>query len=404
MKKRILFVMSDTGGGHRASARAIEEAIHALYPGQYETIIQDIWQGYMPWPINRIPQAYPWLTGPGLAFWKFLWTFSIWFRPHRLAIPLLSPLLETQVVRYFQQLQPDLILSVHPFMNHLVLKWLKKSGLAVPLVTTVTDMVTIHPLWICPGVSRCLVPTEAARRAAIELGMPAEKISVCGQPISLKFNRRMEDKQSLRRKLGLAPERPTVLVMGGGEGFGRVFEVSRSLAQALPQAQLLVVAGRNAALKAQLESVSWEIPTRIYGFVDHIPELMGAADLLVTKAGPGTISEAFSVGLPVLLYGYIPGQEEGNISYVETHRAGAYAEAPETLAGLATGWFSPGNPTLAEMAGQAARLAHPQAALSIATHACELLKEQPAQPEPLPLRSTWRDSRATRLALRVLRL
>jgi 1,2-diacylglycerol 3-beta-galactosyltransferase len=289
-------------------------------------------------------------------------------------------------------------------MNHLVLKWLKKSGLAVPLVTTVTDMVTIHPLWICPSVSRCLVPTEAARRAAIELGMPAEKISVCGQPISLKFNRRMGDKGSLRRKLGLAPERPTVLVMGGGEGFGRVFEVSRSLAQALPQAQLLVVAGRNAALQAQLESFSWEIPTRIYGFVDYIPDLMGAADLLVSKAGPGTISEAFSAGLPVLLYAYIPGQEEGNISYVEAHRAGVYAEAPETIAGLASGWFSPGNSALAEMAGQAARLAHPQAALSIATHACELLKEQPAQLEPHQLRSTWRDSRATRLALRVLRL
>jgi 1,2-diacylglycerol 3-beta-galactosyltransferase len=216
--------------------------------------------------------------------------------------------------------------------------------------------------------------------------MPAEKISVCGQPISLKFNRRLEDKRSLRRKLGLAPERPTVLVMGGGEGFGRVFEVSRSLAQALPQAQLLMVAGRNAALQAQLESVSWEIPARIYGFVDYIPELMGAADLLVSKAGPGTISEAFSAGLPVLLYGYIPGQEEGNISYVEAHRAGVYAEAPETIAGLASGWFSPGNSNLAE------------------THACELLKEQPAQPEPHQLRPTWRDSRATRLALRVLRL
>ena len=131
---------------------------------------------------------------------------------------------------------------------------------------------------------------------------------------------------------------------------------------------------------------------------------MGAADLLVTKAGPGSISEAFSAGLPVLLYGHVPGQEEGNISYVQENRAGAYAEVPETIAGLVAGWFTPGNPTLAEMAGQAARLAHPQAALSIATHACELLKEQPAQPEPRQFRSTWRNSRATRLALRVLRL
>jgi 1,2-diacylglycerol 3-beta-galactosyltransferase len=195
------------------------------------------------------------------------------------------------------------------------------------------------------------------------------------------------------------------MVMGGGEGFGRVFEITRSLARALPQAQLLVVAGRNTALQAKLEAIAWEIPTRIYGFVDHIPDLMQAADLLVTKAGPGTISEAFSAALPVLLYGYIPGQEQGNISYIQTHRAGAYTEIPEEIAGLISTWLAPDNPALAEMARQAARLARPQAALAIATQACELLvEEQPAQPEEVKTRSAWRDSRATRLALRVLRL
>jgi 1,2-diacylglycerol 3-beta-galactosyltransferase len=193
--------------------------------------------------------------------------------------------------------------------------------------------------------------------------------------------------------------------MSGGEGFGQVFEVTRHLAGTLPQAQLLVIAGRNAALQARLEAVAWEIPTRIYGFVDNIPDLMQASDLLVTKAGPGTLSEAFSVALPVLLYGYIPGQEEGNVAYVQAHQAGAYAEAPEAIASLISTWLTPGNPALAEMASQAARLARPQAALAIAAQACELLlAEQPTQLAGIKRHSTWRDARATRLALRVLRL
>lgn len=405
MKKRILFVMSDTGGGHRAAASAIEEAIHQLYPGRYETIIEDIWRNYTPWPLNRIPGCYPWLTGPGLPLWKLLWAISVRFQPHHLVVPLLSPLLEQRMVHHFKDLQPDLVISVHPFMNHLVLGWLKRSGLAAPLVTVVTDMVTIHPLWICPGVSRCLVPTEAARRAAIELGMPADKVAIGGQPISLKFSRRPAAKSRLRRELGLDPARPVILVMGGAEGFGRVFEITRSLATTLPQIQLLVVAGRNTSLQTRLEAVTWEIPTRIYGFTNCIPDLMQVADLLVTKAGPGTISEAFSASLPVLLYGYIPGQEHGNVSYIQAHQAGAYAETPEEIATLVSTWLTPGNSALAEMAGQAGRLARPEAALTIASQACELLaEEQSNQPEKINAPSTWRNSRATRLALRVLRL
>src|SRR5262245_49858023 len=128
MKRRILFVMSDTGGGHRAAAQAIEEAIQQLYPEQYETVIEDIWQRYMPWPINRIPKAYPWLTGPGLPVWRLLWALSTRPRLHDLTIPLLSFLLEGQIIRYFKQLQPDLVISVHPLMNHLVRQWLQKSG------------------------------------------------------------------------------------------------------------------------------------------------------------------------------------------------------------------------------------------------------------------------------------
>ena len=152
------------------------------------------------------------------------------------------------------------------------------------------------------------------------------------------------------------------------------------MAQTAPQAQLLIVSGRNKDLKQRLENTAWEIPTRIYGFVDNMPELMAAADLLITKAGPGTISEAFVAGLPIIISGYIPGQEEGNVTYVQEHSAGVYAETPEKIAQLVLTWFDPANNTLQLMAQKAAGLARPNASLIIAKRICSLMAEtQPVQ-------------------------
>jgi 1,2-diacylglycerol 3-beta-galactosyltransferase len=185
--------------------------------------------------------------------------------------------------------------------------------------------------------------------------------------------------------------RPTVLLMGGGEGRGPVLEIARSLAQGVPQAQLLIVTGRNKRLKAKLEAIKWEIPTRVYGFVDNMPALMGAADLLLTKAGPGTLSEAFIAGLPVLIYGYLPGQEAGNVAYVRQHGAGAFADTPSEIMGLVQHWLNPAENSLEQMARNARGLARPDASAAIAQELCSLLGDTiAAQPDvdrgrkPLP--------------------
>ncbi|MCA9981585.1 MAG: glycosyltransferase, partial [Anaerolineales bacterium] len=201
-----------------------------------------------------------------------------------------------------------------------------------------------------------------------------------------KFAASNRDKATVRRQLGLLTERYTIMVMGGGEGFGKIYKVARHIARQAPQAQLIIVAGRNRALKHKLEAVTWEIPTRIYGFVDNMPDLMRASDVLVTKAGPGTISEAFIAGLPPIIFGCIPGQEVGNVEYVQKHNAGAYAEEPEKIARLVQTWLDPQNDALNQMAANAARLARPKAALDIAHEASHLLEKKStlsAPPKPL---------------------
>lgn len=368
--KKILFLISDTGGGHRAAARAIEEAIEYLHPGQYESIIVDVWKEHMVWPIRLVPDTYAWITGPGRLLWALLWKVSSYHRMQRLLFDCCTPLVKDSVARYISNQQPDLAVSVHPLMNHLGVIWLETAGLRIPLITVVTDMVSFHPSWICPEVDHCIVPTREAWQRAVRYGMPKEKLAVHGQPVGLKFARFSGDKQASKRRLGIDPLRPAILMVGGGEGQGQMYRIARRIAASIDQGQLLIVAGRNRRLQQRLEQVNWEIPTRVFGFVDNMPELMAAADLLITKAGPGTISEAFISGLPLLLNDFIPGQEAGNVLYVLDNGAGAYAPRTRDIIAIIRDWMAGGSQVVQELARNASGLARPNASLDIATDIC----------------------------------
>lgn len=375
MTKRILFLMSDTGGGHRAAANAISEAIHYLYPQQFNVVIEDIWANDTPWPIRRLPHAYPWLADSGTRWWLLFWRVTA--RP-----PIRKGMMNTayvlarrRILKFLRETQPDIVVSVHPAMNHLGLRWVRRAGLNVPFYTVVTDMVTVHPTWICPEVTHCMVPTEIAAATAVSYGMSPEKLTVVGQPVQLKFTQQKGSKAATRQQLGMHPQRPAILIVGGGDGIGRVYDIARTIASHIPQAQLLIVAGRNKALKQKLESVTWELPTHILGFVDNMPDLMTAADILVTKAGPGTLSEAFISGLPVIISGFVPGQEAGNVDYVRENDAGAFATEPAEIVRIIEEWLQPGNPHLQQMTANAARLARPEASLDIARILCQPVVE-----------------------------
>ncbi|MCA9959131.1 MAG: glycosyltransferase [Anaerolineales bacterium] len=372
MYKKILILMSDTGGGHRAAAQAIEEAIHHLCPNQFEVVIEDIWIDHTRWPLNRLPNAYPWLSDSGTRWWLLIWNASKRRRLRHSVLRTANLLVQRKIVRLLNELQPDIVVSVHPAMTYLAARWVEHAHINAPFYTVVTDMVTVHPAWVYPEVAGCMVSTPPARDQAIAYGISPDKVAVCGQPVGLKFARLAGEKQELRQQLNMDRTRPAVLIVGGGEGIGRVYDIAREIAQRVPQAQLIVVAGRNKELKQRLENVAWEIPAHIFGFVHNMPELMGAADILITKGGPGTISEAFIAGLPVIISGYIPGQEAGNVQYVLENEAGAYATEPTEIATLVHDWLTPGNETLTRMMQNAARLARPNASLEIARHICGL--------------------------------
>jgi len=167
-----------------------------------------------------------------------------------------------------------------------------------------------------------------------------------------------------------------VLLVGGGDGLGPLFDTARALDAALPidgpPPQLVVVTGRNAALRERLRAQPWRLPVRVEGFVNNMPEWMAAADVLVTKAGPGTITEGLLSGLPLVLIGKVPGQEDGNVDFVVGNGVGAWEPRPERAAGALRVWLEPGNPALPLMSAKARQLASPDAAADIAADILEL--------------------------------
>jgi 1,2-diacylglycerol 3-beta-galactosyltransferase len=244
---------------------------------------------------------------------------------------------------------------------------LKRNNLNIPFVTVVTDMVKGYHTWYDSRTTLCLVPTELARQQAEKYQLAADQLEVVGQPVALKFATNIKkNKIDLHCKMETDPSRPTILLIGGGEGFGHIFNIARNISQRVSQAQLIIVSGRNKSLKKKLTNINWEIPTRIFGFVDNMPELMNAADVLVSKAGPGCIAEAFVAGLPLILFDYIPGQEEANVHYVINNNAGVYVSDSKKIATLLAEWLTPNNSKLVEMTKNASRLARPNSALIIA--------------------------------------
>ncbi len=146
---------------------------------------------------------------------------------------------------------------------------------------------------------------------------------------------------------------------------GPLEKTAKAIDNANLPVSLVVIAGRNHALKARLEAHRWNIPVFIYGFVREMPDFMRAADIILTKAGPGTITEAINASLPMILYSRLPGQEDGNIGYVVSEGAGLWAPTPEKIVQALWNWIDHPERRLKAVAA-CERLARPQAAHIIA--------------------------------------
>jgi 1,2-diacylglycerol 3-beta-galactosyltransferase len=372
--KHIVFVMSDTGGGHRAAAEAIQEAMESLYPDSYTYELVDVFRHYTPFPMTLMPWLYPhWVNFAAIS-----WRLGYWFINSRFRSNLLLGLLywysRRKLNRLFHDHPADVVVSVHSVLTKPTLsQWRKIHTPPRPYVTVVTDLVSTPVFWYQLEVDKCLLPTQEAYQHGIEAGMSEEQLEVTGLPVHPQFIRGISEKQAARDMLGWDQDAVTVLVVSGGEGMGPLYNITRAIDAEKLDIQLVIVAGRNQQLKKKLETDAWNQPTHIYPFVE-MAKFMSAADILITKAGPATISEACVVGLPIILSGYVPGQEKGNVDYVVNNGAGVYAPGPEEVVKALREWVKD-QKSQQEYAASAAKLGCPEAAWDIAKEIDRLARQ-----------------------------
>ncbi len=365
--KRVVFLMSDTGGGHRSAGKAIEAALNLQYPGRFQTFYVDVFREYTPAPMKYAPEIYPKWVKHSLK--TYGWYFQ--FFDQLLQLPLARstlPMLiaEDGVKKLMEDYRPDILVVLHGAFTRFVVGGRNKLGVSVPIVTVITDMAKPHVAWYHPGVDRCLVPCDAAYSRGLKLGVPPHKMRLVGHPAHPKFALYTADKGEARKTLHWAPDAPATMMLGGGEGMGTIDEIAEAINARALDAQLAIVCGRNDKLRRQLQSMTWNQPTFIYGFVDNIEVMMRAADVLITKAGPGTIAEAAISGVPMILSDAIPYQESPNVDFVVSHNAGTFEPSPTGIADLLQKWYSPGDTTLQTLAENLKQIAYPNATFDIA--------------------------------------
>lgn len=360
----IVFLFSDTGGGHRSAAQAIIEALELEFPGQTTQEMVDIFREYAPPPLHLAPEIYPPLTRMP-SVWGMGYHISDGKRRTRLLYQMIWPYIRWGLQRLVREHPGNLFVSVHQLPNAPVARAIRGSGRRIPFTTVVTDLVSTHAAWFTNQADLIIVPTTVAYRRALSLGISPERMEVVGLPVAERFCTSHNDRNEIRRRLGWPQDRLVALLVGGGDGMGPLEPTAHAIDAAGLPVELSIIAGRNKKLKERLERHNWQIPTRIYGFVQEMPDFMRAADILVTKAGPGTICEAFIAGLPLILYSRLPGQEDGNVSYVVSNDAGVWAPRPDAVVAALANWVY--NPELRQQAANVClSLARPYAAREIA--------------------------------------
>jgi 1,2-diacylglycerol 3-beta-galactosyltransferase len=361
-KPHVTFLFSDTGGGHRGACEAIMDAIHCEFG---ETIISqkvDFLKDYAPPPFNHLPEAYPDLVRvPEL--WGILFDLSNGRRQARVVTSMFWPYVRRAAHRLVRDYHSEMLVSVHPLATTFALKALGKNR--PPFVTVVTDMVSTHALWFDKRADLIIVPTEMAYQKAIHYHMLPEKVRVVGQPVSQLCGAPSADRSLLRRDLGWPRGKKVILLVGGGEGMGPLAETAHAIDDSGLDVCLVIVTGRNSKLEAELKEQTWQNPAFIYGFVNDMPDFMRAADIIVTKAGPGTIAEALIAGLPIILYAKLPGQEDGNVDFVISEGVGVWAPDPLAVVRALTRWVCRSKERR-QVAANCQRAARPDASRQIA--------------------------------------
>ncbi|MEJ2006938.1 MAG: glycosyltransferase [Acidobacteriota bacterium] len=300
---RLSLVYFDAGGGHRSAARALVDAAREQHlPWEIRTLnLQELLD-----PLDPVKK----LGGVRVQDVYNLMLEKGWTLGAAQILPLLHTMIRRHhdvivrfLTRHWQKARPDVVVSLIPNFNRELRESVQQALPGVPFVTLLTDLADYPPhFWIERESEYLIVGSERAMEQAIAMGhSPGHVFLTSGMILNPAFYSLPEmDCRRQRESLGLDSHRLTGLVMFGGQGSRVMLEIARRLNR-LDWLQLILIAGRNQKLEAELRKISFRVPVHIEGFTAEMPRFMRISDFFIGKPGPGSLSEALFMGLPVIV-------------------------------------------------------------------------------------------------------
>ncbi|MCK5306162.1 MAG: glycosyltransferase [Candidatus Omnitrophica bacterium] len=322
--KRLIFLYSTRDSGHWYAASAVEKAVRAM-DNNVQTLDVETLRFISPKLGELAHKAYVGLVRRNNRIYDYLWDNQRVYRGTSRLKMAIQHFNQNKFRELFCRFRPDVAICTQALPCGIISKLKGTTDIPFKIAAVITDY-DVHSYWIYDNVDYYMVATSEIKKKLSKRGVSAAKIKVTGIPVSPSFNRKT-NKAAAKKKLGIDKELPVVSIMSGSLGLGPVQKVVRCINRIKEKCRILVLAGRNMKVKKKLETLSKKLskPLTVYGYVDNIDEIMDASDLLITKPGGITVTEALVKNLPMVLHNFIGGQETRNCRFLI--KGGAAVEA-----------------------------------------------------------------------------
>ncbi|WP_281685598.1 MGDG synthase family glycosyltransferase [Thalassobaculum salexigens] len=336
----VVVVYTDAGGGHRATGEALKDILEAT--GRYRVTMVNAYQDVLPHldlfarhTSRDVEQTYNELIlqqGRTGAFCLAFYLGAL------INVAMLGGWARAAFSALWERTEPDLVVSVLPMINHLLLDSLNRyRGGATPFTVLMTDWTEMLPsVWFPRRQDYfAIAGTDVCQQRLARKPHPEDKLfrmdGLLTRPVFLEPV--PADMAAARTALGLAPDRPVVCMMYGGYGSARMLEMAEALRGDPPDIQMVFLCGRNEALARSIEDAALPFPTLVKGYTREVHRYMAVSDIFVGKTGPLSVSEALAVGLPILIdrQNVLP-QEHAVLRWITRNGAGAVFSTPKHFA------------------------------------------------------------------------
>ncbi len=328
--KRIILMYISEISGHHSATLAIEKALKILQP-DVEILNINAFNYTNPVSEKIVNRLYMAIIKRTPQIWDYLYDNPTVVKKVENIKKVIHKFNSPKLKNLFDKFRPDIIICTQAFPCGMVADFKKTFNSDIPLVAVLTDYIP-HSYWIYNKVNYYITPSDEVSLRLMKKGVPSNKIRAMGIPFDPKFNEKVPRNEVIQ-KLNLKQGLPIILIMGGGQGLGPIKTIIRCLEKVKRDLQEIIVTGSNKKLYRSLKRKAKKYRKNILvlGYVDNISELMGISNIIITKPGGVTTSEALAKKIPIIIVKPIPGQEASNTVYLTQKEAAIKVDRPSGI-------------------------------------------------------------------------